>query len=811
LLTALPVRADDDGTPLFRLIGTAPAGFEMLAAAQTALIDVYYGDRPLLSTMATFTADEITFDRPDDVLAAIPDLLNPELVRPLLTGPLEPNSKLICGAPVRQSCGNLQPEVAGVIFDADRYRLDLFVASEQRTRGEPPKRKFLAASESDFSFVQNFAGNFAGTSRGSDGVTVSSFSTVAYRENRIVGIASYSDTNDLTVDRLFARRDFEGMQYVGGLFRTSGRTPTFAGENDLLGVRMASSLETRMDLNQSRGTPIDLFLSSRARVDIVKDGRLLSTRFYDPGNQILDTTMLPEGAYDITIRITENGVVREETQFFTKTARVPPKDQSLFTLEAGQVMRRDTTELFPEDTGAFLVRGGYSNRLTDHFGIDAGVAGTSEDQMLETGIFLIDTLPGTRSAFYEFQATAFGSAEGDYGYGFNGFMRWGRFSVNFDLRDVNKKNDPLPEFEDEFRLIPDDLEQASLSMQIPLGRGTMGISASDNRRSDTEKRETQSVNVRYPLLRTRLGMLEFRGDVSRTNGDYAAFVGVRFNFWRDKWSGDIAPSYQYADKGLSIDDGFRVDGSTSWHDPNSQIGDVRLTALGSVGGKSDRVGSTMDWQHFLGRTLASVDHVNRDGEGTTNYGLTFNTSMLTDGESWTFGGQNTTNSAVVIDLEGEAPETDFEVLINGFRRGYAPAGRSTAIHLAPFRSYEVRISPRRSNFVSFKDRIEEVTLYPGNVTRLTWEIADLLVVVGLVRDPDGNPVADAVVENAVGLASTDQNGYFQAEVRRPKSTNGVLLDFRDSEGLCRVLVPEFEERVGVGFLDTLTCRRVEEP
>ena len=101
-------------------------------------------------------------------------------------------------------------------------------------------------------------------------------------------------------------------------------------------------------------------------------------------------------------------------------------------------------------------------------------------------------------------------------------------------------------------------------------------------------------------------------------------------------------------------------------------------------------------------------------------------------------------------------------------------------------------------------------LYPGNVMRLNWEIADLLVVVGRVQDRDGNPIANAVIESAQGLASTDDFGYFQAEVKLAASADGVLLEFRDSDGLCRVLVPEFEKRAGVGFLDTLVCRRLKD-
>ena len=804
LMFGLPVRADD-GTPLFRMIGTTPAGFEALSQMQGALVDVYYGDKPLIVTMASFTADTISFDDPDMLLAAIPDLAETDAVRSALTGTLDAHSKEACRSRTAP-CGYLSPDVAGVIFNADVYRVDLFVASQYRDIAESPRRKFLPSSESGFSFVQNLAGNFAGSDVGSDGVTVSSFTTLAHRENRIVAIASYSDTDAVTVDRLFARRDFEGRQYVGGLFRTAGRVPTFTGENDLLGVRMASSLETRSDLPQSRGTPIDVFLASRARVDIIKDGRLISTRFYDAGNQMLDTSNLPEGAYDITVRITENGQVREEIQFFTKTSRVPPKDQPLFTLEAGQVMLRTTSELFPEDAGAFLVRGGYSRRLTDTFGFDAGVAGTSNDQLFEAGVFQIDTLPGTRDAYYELQASTFTSVAGDYGFAINGMLRYARYNLSFDIREANKKDPPPVSLDPVFRLVPEDLQQASFSLQMPLFAGNLGFSASSNRRG-AESRTTRSVNFRYPLLNVRSGFLELRGDLNHTEGDYAAFIGLRFNFWRNSWSGSVAPGYQHSDPALGLDRGMRVDGTTAWHDPDSRLGNMRVTANGSVGASTNRLGSGMDWQHFLGRTMAAVERVDRSGQSATNYSASFNTSMLTDGESWTFGGQNTNNSAVVIDLEGKVPDTDFEVLVDGYRRGYAPAGRSTAIHLQPYRTYEVRIAPRRADFVSYKDRVEEITLYPGNVRRLTWEISDLLVVVGHVRDRKGEPVANAVVEGVHGIATTDDAGYFQAEVIRPATADGVLLEFRDRRGPCRAVVPEFEVRAGVAFLDTLTCRR----
>jgi hypothetical protein len=390
----------------------------------------------------------------------------------------------------------------------------------------------------------------------------------------------------------------------------------------------------------------------------------------------------------------------------------------------------------------------------------------------------------------------------------NGLLRYNRFTLNFDYRRVNAKETNQFAPSSEFSLVPEDLRQSGVSLQVPMGAGSLGFSASSNRRRDSESRDSRSVNFRYPLLRTRSGYLELRGDASETNGEYAAFIGVRFNFWHDNVSGSVEPSYQYADAELVIDDGFQVDGSASWHDADSAIGDLRFTSSGSMGSSVDRFGTSVDVQNFLGRGIASIERVDRDGESSTSYSASVNTSTLTDGQSWTFGGQNTNTSAIVIDLEGQAPDTDFEVLVDGYRRGYAPAGRSTAIHLPPFRTYEVRISPRRANVVAFKDRVEQVTLYPGNVQRLSWEIADLLVLVGRVLDTDGQPLVSAVLEAAHGIASTDALGYFQAEIVRPSQAY-FQLRFRDGKGICQVQIGEFEEREGIAFLDTLVCQRAD--
>ena len=66
---------------------------------------------------------------------------------------------------------------------------------------------------------------------------------------------------------------------------------------------------------------------------MVIDGRLAGSRLYQAGNNALDTSALPDGAYTILLRIREpGGEVREERRFFVKNAQVAPLGQPINSL-----------------------------------------------------------------------------------------------------------------------------------------------------------------------------------------------------------------------------------------------------------------------------------------------------------------------------------------------------------------------------------------------------------------------------------------------------------------------------------------------
>ena len=58
----------------------------------------------------------------------------------------------------------------------------------------------------------------------------------------------------------------------------------------------------------------------------------------------------------------------------------------------------------------------------------------------------------------------------------------------------------------------------------------------------------------------------------------------------------------------------------------------------------------------------------------------------------------------------------------------------------------------------------KATLYPGNVVRMSWQVDRFVVVAARVFTTDGQPLADARLEESTANIVTNTQGRFQAEV-----------------------------------------------
>ena len=793
-LTALPSLAEDDGRTVVRTRNEVPPGFEAFFQRQETVVDVYYAGRFLTTARASFDVDDLTFDDPAALAAQLPELVDPARVALALSGGLPTNAELLCGRRMTDGCGRLEPEVAGVIFDASRFRAELFVAREEiRTRG-PGIDRYLPESDARFSVLQNVAANYSGASDGNDAYTVQSATSVSWGETHLQMDSAWSEDDDLTIDALAVRREFRGRSSQAGLFRTAGQSLGFAADRDIVGMRFGSSLRTRADRAFSDGTPIAVFLPERSRVEILQDGRLLSSSAYEAGNQILDTSGLPEGAYEVQLRIREiGGRERIERRFFVKTTRIPPRDQPLWSVEFGRVVDRNTGETLPEDTGEWFARASYTRRIDDDLGVDFTAAGTDGEGLLAVGAYRITELT-------EVQFSTFAGTSSKYGVAGFGRLRAGAIAATLDWRLVRgpgqNELDPL---------VGNALDQYGLTMSAPFAGGRLAMNARYDERGGNSS-DSQGVSWDRYVNRGQAGF-RFSVDVSRQDGAWVGIGSVQYDFRGPRVVAEIEPGVRFDETQQGSSDlGLQTRSRVAWERDRSR-GSVQRFGLTGIGGVTEnRVGADALVEGRYGIFDGQIDR-NFDDRDRTTWTGQLNTSFLSDGNSLSVGGRDRARSAALIAIDGDVPDAVFEVLVDGFPQGTARAGSVTPIHLRPWRSYEVRLRPIGDALLAWENRERTITLYPGNVVRLEWDVAEVSVLFGRIVDADGQPLENARIDGAYGFAMTETAGLFQAEVVK-QDANVVEFEVAARSGdSCRVRIDlsEVEARRGIHRVGTRTC------
>jgi hypothetical protein len=351
-----------------------PPGFEFLSEPQLNEIDVYYGGYYLVSTLAEFTLDTVTFIDPVEIARLVPDLIDAEALTGFLSRPLETNEQELCFSRYETECGILTPADVGIIFDRNTLQATLFISADLLAVRDFSDERYLPDSSAGFSLITENTLNFSGYGNDPVNYNLLNSTHIAVGESRLLLRNNFSDYRGASVDTIAWQREYRGKNYQVGVFQGFTNSFSFMDTEQLIGATMESSVLTRTDLRRSQGTEIGIFLTSRSRVEVYRDSLLLATEYYDVGNQILETSSLPAGSYEIELRITDaSGVSRTETHFFSKSNRLPPKDQSLYFIQAGQVIER-TGMNFLGEQGEMVLRGGYSTRLSDSIGLDLGVS-----------------------------------------------------------------------------------------------------------------------------------------------------------------------------------------------------------------------------------------------------------------------------------------------------------------------------------------------------------------------------------------------------------------------------------------------------
>ena len=812
---------------------TVPEGFEDLLAPRTSLVDVYVGGRLLTTASATFTPDVIEFTQPEHLVRLLPDVLNPDVIVMALRRQLVTHADKLCHQQSYlqepgEQCGVIYPETVGVIFNEARFRADLFIHPDYLPVKEALHDKYLPDATAGLGVMQdvtvNVSGNFNGKTEFNNYTLFGNTSASAW-ENHVQANWDISRDRSFSVNQLLLERDYRGHQWQAGLTYGSGFGLNFTSSSRFWGVSLASSFNTRTDRSLSQGTPLDIFMPVRGRYEMLYEERLIDSGFLEAGSQAINTSHFPGGAYDLVIRLfdEQGGLIREESRFFAKQSRLPPLDDPEYFIEAGRVADTDAISSLPKITDTYLFRAGIHYRLLSTLAGTFALATTPGQTLGESTLFTL----GRR---YELSGSLMFGGMDNIGVRLDARYRLQALQLSADYTRLWRDQDKhTPSYE----LLSDAFRQMSFSANVPILKGSASYrySLSERpgyqqqtvlrplnrfslhqqviRKTVNSKQVQQTLSYSCPVYRDSRYLSLVRFDVSWTeDGSVTGLISVELRYSERNWMIRLTPQSDYA---RTSQNGSQTTGS--------------LRAGGSYSGQDTLLGTlnaSMDGQASAGRFLSSVstqfgstwgsghvhlNHVSDHGLSNTSYSASLNTSLAANNSVLAVGGGNQGNSAVVVTVKGASVSDRFHVYINNHHQGNATGGKATVIPLSSFNTYQVRIRPGQVGALfSFDEKQHEVTLYPGNIATLDFDVTRIRVVFGRLRTPDGAWLKHASMSGGPGLTTTDEYGLFQLEV--PDNVSELTVT-KQGEA-CSVSLPS-EAKTDVINLGVVECQAKTSP
>ena len=788
-----------------------PEGFAELTRDRTLVVDVYFGGVRRGEAVVAVTPDSVSFTEPAAVIDLLPPLVDSgALAAAIGNRPLPANAALACTPGADNArCGRLAPETVGVILDRDRFRVDIFLNPRFLSTQQSLENLYIPAPDGGLTMINAVGGVISGRIGGGEHYyTLQDQLVIAMGERRLHADLSYANELGFGAERLALEWDRPERRYSAGALWSPGDGLT--GRQKLLGFGVETQIDTRRDREELLGSPVIVFLDRRGRVDLLRQGRVLSSAIYEAGNQQIDTSNLPEGSYEITLRIEEVGQpAREETRFYTKSRRTPSLGRTDFFAFAGLLIDDyDPGALAP--SGEPYAQGGLARRLGESWALDGSVQATDSAASAEVGLSFLTPLAQLRAAALAQSSGAYGTAIQLSSTG-NGRLNFNIDLRHFDLAEAADSAGP-------------DVREAPRSAILPFERsvrqpyrgsysqvgGVVSYSLADFRVLGTfyyrdEKGADASYSigpsVEWDVLRRGPFTLTLRGDLTATEQGSSGFAGLTLRFTGRRSSITALAGV----RSTTLGEGHPGDGAVaalagSWG-TDALGGDLSLGAGYERQPEQESVVLSSELQHPFGSLSGDFVHTDRNSANGSQYTVGFQTALAVGAGGLHVTGKTTTDSMIAARVDGARENDRFEILVDEQVAGVIEGDETSLLRLPSYRAYKLRIRPISEELVAYDSSPREIGLFPGVVAGLEWTAAPVTIKIGRLVDSSGSPLGGAAISAKGVWTQTDQDGYFQIEVPDDIELEVVLSDGQRFA----IELPEGTSKSGIARIGSVTC------
>lgn len=801
-----------------------PKGFSDLLEPQLTSVDIFYNSERIGSSIARYTPENITFESPKPILALIPNLIHPKALLDVFSLPFNNNQSAICHYKGQLDCGTLSPETIAIIFNEELLRVDVFINPKLIEKTSFPVERFLPNSNSSTSMI-NAISLIASSGDDRDkqskeaknkNLYTAQLNTTLSKENfRTISSIEADDMHGVRLDELSFIYENKNRLYQLGSFRTMTQNSSFFEQNDFLGLRVHTSLNSRTDLEQRSATPLYVFLNERSKIDIFKDGQLIDSGLYQPGNTELDSRSFPQGAYTVELKITgDSGRTRTESHFYSKSLQLPPVNETTFFTEIGYP-EKNQLKRYPKTQNQPLARFGIAHRPVDSIGISGALSKTPDEGSIEFGsVWLANQLQiETNHALMD------NGAHAAY-YSTNFRSPWLYLSSSFRKSYNDKASTPTNVLSlasnQKINLIPPSTRQTQLSIGIPLYGSILNLFARNTENKNMTHSKTIGLSWRKNLFRKGRITLDWSIDVAKEQENKSLLTGFTLRFLSNHYN--LSSNAIYNQQEAENTKQYHTDKQLqlAYRNQDTFIGALNNHLDFNQTKNNTRTTFQSEIHNEYGYGRIGVDHIkNRINLGNTEkdqssehlgYSLTSRFNIVSTANNIAMGGSQTNAAGVMIDLTSiDLEKFYFTVIINGIERAKIKTGKSSFIALPAYSQYEVILSPEGKELVTFDNTPRQFTLYPGNVKRIYWDIDKVKVIIMQLQDDKQIPLSNALLSNSKGFAYTDDLGWIQMEIKSSGS-----LSFKTKKGkFCNITIAEKELPDMVNYLGIKQCNSLK--
>ncbi len=761
----------------FTVNQTPPPGFKDFSAAQTTRLDIHYGRKLMGSAMATFDVDHFEFSNPEHVAQLVGRFINdPKTISAALTGQINTHTEELC--PIGQSlgCGVIRPKIVGIIFDESQFHVDLFIASAYLKTVDLQENEFLPPPEKQISTINLLSAHLSGGDNSEKSQQIEIDSIIAYGRTHFSQRLSYNLEHDPEISKFLLTHSGNKLAYSAGTLRTRGLTSSLISNPQIIGGRAAVSLLMHRNRSTFFGSPLVIFLGERSRVDLIYEGRIVRSSFYEAGNQIIDTTSLPNGSYSIELKISNSRGVRIENQFFTRSPIIPPKNNAAHFLEFGRLLEEDRLTRSPKITNQNLVNFGSSFRLHDRVGAEIQwLQSNFSETLMQAGITYL--LPQ-----FTQHAGIFGSRSGAFGENYNFIFQRSNFSFTGIYRNLNKATWAADNTPDLLVISPGQYWEMGISGKLFGGSIILNYR---NRKEDHSETENYLLSYRKSVFRSASMRADLTAEINSRAGEQSYSVG--FNIGRT--SKHSRTSFSLGSK-ENLQEGHQefLNSHYSRHFIDSKKRNLTGTAFSSLNNITHTAGIGLNGMSEWGAAAFDISQNFSHGDSPLTYSLDLGSAILSSGTSISLGASSRKTAGLIVEVNSDAIG-DFEVLVNDNVQTSFPAGRKTSVLLDPYQNYQIQIRDKGDALYKLDAAEKSVTVLPGNITHLSWDAHKVVVLVARAVDDFGEPIANARFTNVTEFSTTDESGWFQIELAGEKT---LILETAD-EAVWTLKVPRISE------------------